>query len=290
MRRIGLLLVSAVFSVMAEDEQRLSLLEQIVQPKVSYQSDFLSDAQFDGYEGSVKTYKQKIQINNDIIGISYSRWDFDWSNEEDLSFYRGKTPIESMQRIRLFANLPVPINEKWFMLNMFNINSTFENEMGDSYGVGISSFFSYRFDEDHAIQLGAFANYHPVKTLGLPVIGYSYRARKRDGLQMVLGFPRAYIGYHLGPTMLLNAGMVYSQAVIRLANDSGIEPQGYSEAKDFQSNIGVRYELNQNFELSVDLLYAFKRDFTIYDTNANEVDDYSIEPSAGAMIKIKYMF
>lgn len=290
MKRITILLAGCVLSVMAQEEQRLSLLEQIVQPKVSFQSDYLSDAKFDGYEGSVKTYKQKIQINNDIVGISYSRWDFDWNNENDLPFYRGKTPIDSMQRIRLFANLPVPINDKWFMLNMINVNSTFENEMSDSYGAGLSSFFSYRLDEDHAIQLGAFANYHPVKTLVLPVLGYSYRARARDGLQMVLGFPRAYIGYHLSSELLLNAGMVYSQAVIRLADDSGIEPEGYSEAKDFQANIGFRYEMNKHFELSVDLLYAFKRDFTIYDHDANEVDDYSIEPSAGAIIKLKYIF
>lgn len=290
MKRITILLVGCILSVMAEEEQRLSLLEQIVQPKMSFQSDYLSDAKFDGYEGSVKTYKQKIQINNDIAGISYSRWDFDWNNENDLPFYRGKTPIDSMQRIKLFANWPVPINDKWFMLNMINVNSTFENEMSDSFGAGISSFFSYKLDEDHAIQLGAFANYHSIKTLVLPVLGYSYRARERDGLQMVLGFPRAYIGYHLNPEILLNAGMVYSQAVIRLADDSGIEPQGYNEAKDFQANIGFRYEMNKYFELSVDLLYAFKRDFTIYDHNANEVDDYSIEPSAGAILKLKYIF
>ena len=104
MKRITILLAGCVLSVMAQEEQRLSLLEQIVQPKVSFQSDYLSDANFDGYEGSVKTYKQKIQINNDIVGISYSRWDFDWNNENDLPFYRGKTPIDSMQRIRLFAN------------------------------------------------------------------------------------------------------------------------------------------------------------------------------------------
>ena len=283
-----LLLISAV-SLMGE-EQKLSLLERIAQPKVTFQSDFLSDANFKGYEGSVKTYKQKIQINNDIVGISYSRWDFDWDNENDLSFYKGKTPIDSMNRIKLYANWPLRINDEWFMLNSVNVNSTYEKEMSDSYGAGITSFFSYKFDDEHAIQLGAFANYHSVKTLVLPVLGYSYRVRETDGLKMVLGFPRAYIGYQISPEILLNAGMIYSQAVIRLADDSGIEPQGYSEAKDFQANIGFRYEINKHFELSTDLLYAFKRDFTIYDHNADEIDSYSIEPSAGAIVKLKYLF
>lgn len=289
MKRITILLVGCVFSVMAE-EQRPSLLEQIAQPKVTFQSDFLSDAKFEGYEGSVRTSKQKIQINNGFGGISYSRWDFDWDQEQDLPFYRGKTPIKSMQSIKVFANLPVPINDKWFMLNSVNINATYEKEFNDALGAGIFSFFSYKLDDEHAFQLGAFANYHPVKSIALPVLGYTYRVRETDGLTMVLGFPRTYIGYYLSPDLLLNAGMIYSQAVIRLADDSGIEPEGYSEAKDYQSNIGLRYTVNEKFEISANLLYAFKRDFRTYDRNENEVDSYSIEPSAGAMIKLKYLF
>lgn len=289
MNRVTFILLSSAVLLTAE-EKKLSLLEEIVQPKVTYQSDFLSDANFKGYEGSVKTYKQKIQVNNGFGGISYSRWDFDWDQEQDLPFYRGKTPIESMQSIKASANLPLPINDQWFMLNSVNINATFEKEYSDALGGGIFSFFSYKLDEEHAFQLGAFANYHPVKSIALPVLGYTYRALEDDGLTMVLGFPRAYIGYHIGPNLLLNAGAIYSQAVIRLADDSGIEPGGYSEAKDYQSNIGLRYTINEKFEINADLLYAFKRDFTIYDRDANEIDSYSIEPSAGAMIKLRYLF
>ena len=285
-----LLLIVLCGSQLIAQEERLSLLEQIAQPKVTFQSDFISDAKFEGYEGSVKTYKQSIRINNEMFGLSYSRWDFDWNNENDLPFYQGKTPIDAMNRIKLYANWPLRINDEWFMLNTVNVNSTYEKEMSDSYGAGITSFFSYRVNDDHSIQLGAFANYHPVKTLVLPVLGYSYRARETDGLKMVIGFPRAYIGYHLNPDILLNAGMIYSQAVIRLADQSGIEPEGYSEAKDFQANLGFRYEINKHFEISADLLYAFKRDFTIYDHNADEVDDYSIEPSFGGIVKLKYRF
>lgn len=289
MKKITLFLSLSGLTLFAQ-EQKLSILEQITQPKMSFQSDFLSDAKFEGYEGSVKTYKQKIQINNDIIGFSYSRWDFDWDSENDLPFYQYKTPIDSMNRLKLYANWPLRINDKWFMLNSVNVNTTYEKEMSHSVGAGIMSFFSYKIDDDHAVQLGAFANYHSVKTLALPVIGYSYRARQKDGFKMVLGFPRAYVGYQISPEVLLNAGMIYSQAVIRLADDSGIEPGGYSEAKDFQANLGLRYEINQHFELSADLLYAFKRDFTIYNHHADEVDSYSIEPSFGGIVKLKYLF
>jgi hypothetical protein len=152
------------------------------------------------------------------------------------------------------------------------------------------SFLSYKVDEEHAIQMGAFANYHPVKTLALPVLGYTYRIRANEGLSLLLGFPRAYVGYHLTPKLLLNAGMIYSQAVIRLADESGIENKGYVEAKDFQSNLGLRYELSDNFVVRADILYTFKRDFTIFDHDAHELESYSIEPSAGAILTLKYLF
>lgn len=289
MKQTALALALLASSLCAE-EKNPTLLEQMTQAKISFQTDFLSDANFDGFDASVKTYKQKMQINNDMFGVSISRWDFDWQNEDTLPFYQGKTPIASMTRIKLYANVPVFLNEKWFMLNNININTSYEKEYSNSFGAGLLSFLSYKVDEKHAIQMGAFANYHPVKTLALPVLGYTYRIREKDGLSMVLGFPRAYVGYHLTPKLLFNAGMIYSQAVIRLADDSGIEERGYVEAKDFQSNIGLHYEINDHVELSADILYTFKRDFTIYNHDADEISSYSIQSSAGAILKLKYLF
>ena len=289
MKRLALLIPLLTLDSGAEGKN-LSLLEQMTQPKITFQSDYLSDAGFENFDASVKTSKQKMRINNDMFGFSYSRWEYDWERADTLPFYKGKTPIESMQRVKLHANLPVFINEEWFMLNVVNVNATYEKEFNNAFGAGVLSFLSYKVDEQHAIQMGAFANYHPVKTLALPVLGYTYRLREKEGLSVLLGFPRAYVGYKLSPNLLFNAGMVYSQAVIRLADDSGIEEGGYIEAKDFQSNIGLRYEWNEQLELSGDLLYAFKRDFTIFDHQADEIESYSIEPSAGFMVKLKYRF
>lgn len=289
MKRLALLIPLLTLDSGAEGKN-LSLLEQMTQPKITFQSDYLSDAGFENFDASVKTSKQKMRINNDMFGFSYSRWEYDWERADTLPFYKGKTPIESMQRVKLHANLPVFINEEWFMLNVVNVNATYEKEFNNAFGAGVLSFLSYKVDEQHAIQMGAFANYHPVKTLALPVLGYTYRLREKEGLSVLLGFPRAYVGYKLSPNLLFNAGMVYSQAVIRLADDSGIEEGGYIEAKDFQSNIGLRYEWNEQLELSGDLLYAFKRDFAIFDHQADEIESYSIEPSAGFMVKLKYRF
>lgn len=157
-------------SLLAE-EAKPTLFDQIIQPKVSFQSDFLSEANFEGFDASVKTYKQQIKINNELLGISYSRWDFDWNDESGLPFYRGKTPIESMESIRLFANLPLPINDEWFMLNSINVNATYEEEYSDSFGAGILSFFSYQSGHRACISSRCACQLPPCKNIGSACYG-----------------------------------------------------------------------------------------------------------------------
>lgn len=271
-------------------EERQSVLEKIVQPKVSYTADFLRSSALSGTDATLQTTRHALRINNKIIGFQYHHWRFKWDGVEHLPFGDGQSyPIRSMHRLSLRLNLPNRISDQWFWLTSLNINATFEREMDNAYGLGLFSFGSYRIDEDHALQLGAFANYHPTKSLMLPAIGYSYRAKARDGFKAVIGFPRAYVGYHLHENLLLRAGMLFSQAVIRLADDSTIAPQGFIEAKDYMGNAGIRYDFSDRLQIDADLRYAFIREFTRYDADANEIGHDTIEPSWGMMLKIQYL-
>jgi len=263
----------------------------MIQPKVSLNSSYLSDAKVKGYEGSVGVTKNTIKVNNAIGGISYTNWSFLWNNTAKLPFGNGvDKPIEHMHRLKARITLPYFINDRWFLLTSLSLSSTFEHEMNDSYSGGIFSFASYKINEDHAVQIGAFANYHHVSTLALPAISYSYRARKRDGLQVILGFPRAYIGYHINDMLQFRSGMIFSQSLIKLADESVIEKSGYIEAKDYMANVGFNYELNSNFMINTDILYSLKRDFIIYNSAGIEQNSYSIEPSLGVSIQLKYLF
>ncbi len=287
---ISTLLISA--SLFAQEAKlKKGLLERMVQPKVSISSSYLSDANVEGSDGSVNVSKNSIRLNNAIGGITYTNWSFLWNNIADLPFGNGvDKPIEQMHSLKLNATLPYPINDKWFLLTSISVNTTFEKEMTDSYGGGIFGFASYKINDDHALQMGVFANYHPISTLALPVISYSYRARQTDGLQVILGFPRAYVGYFLSDTLLLRSGMVFSQSVIKLSDASTIENSGYMEAEDYLSNLGFVYEFTPSFTLESDILYSLKRDFILYNSAGNEQANYSIKPSVGISLRLKYLF
>jgi len=274
-----------------ESGLKKTLLERMVQPKVSLDSAYLSDADVSGSKGSVNVKKNTITLNNAIGGISYTNWSFLWNDIAALPFGDGvNQPIKETHSIKLKLNIPWSINEKWFVLSSLSVKSTFEKEMSDSYGVGIFSFASYKLSDNHTFTVGAFANYHPVSTLVLPVISYGYRARQKDGIQIIVGFPRTYIGYFLHEKILLRGGMIFSQSVIKLSDASVIEKGGYIEAKDYMSNLGVAYELSSDFTLEGDLLYSLKRDFIIYNSDAQKQQKYSIEPSLGVGLRLKYLF
>lgn len=277
--------------VALESKLNKDVLERMVQPKVSYESSYVSDADVSGSKGSVAVSKNRIQLNNAMFGISYTNWAFNWSDIDALPFGNGlDTPIDQMHSVRLNANIPYFINKDWFMLTSFSLNSTFERELDDSYGAGLFSFASYKIDEDHSIQMGAFANYHPISTLALPVMSYSYRAKQKDGFIFILGFPRAYAGYFINPKTLIRTGMIFSQSVIKLSKDSSIENAGYIEAKDYMGNLGVSHELSERFRIEGDLLYSLKREFIIYNNAGDEQSSYGIEPSLGLNLRLRYLF
>ena len=270
---------------------RKGALEKMIEPKVSLDSSYISNANIVDSDGSVGVTKNTLKVNNAFAELSYSNWAFNWDNIDKLPFGNGvDNPIEQMHSFKVQGNLPYLINDQWFMVTSLSLSTTFEKEMKDSYAVGIFSFASYKVNQNHTLQMGVFANYHPISTLILPIVSYSYRARQNDGLQFVLGFPRIYAGYYLSDKILLRGGMNFSQSVIKLGDDNVMENSGYIESQDYMGSVGASYEFNAKFTLEANFLYSLKRDFIIYNSAGDKVKDYSIEASPGVKLRLNYIF
>ena len=275
----------------AQESANKTGLQKMIQPKTSYTISYIDEAGFDGYGGKVSVVKNRLSLNNKIAGISYTNWKFRWMDIAKLPFGdKIHTPLSQMHSVKINGNLPYFINDKWFMLTSVSVKSTFENEIQDSYSFGIFSFASYKLTNEHALTIGAFANYHPTSTFAMPAVSYSYRAREEDGFKFILGYPRTYVGYHLSNESLLRFGMIFSQSVIRLADDSIISKGGFVEAKDYMSNLGLSYRPSANFSFESDMIYSLKREFTLYTKEAHRIDSYSIKPSFGINFKLTYLF
>ncbi|MFT7005165.1 MAG: hypothetical protein ACJAWW_002538, partial [Sulfurimonas sp.] len=133
-------------------------LERMIQPKVSLSSSYLSDANIEGSEGGYDVSTNTIRINNAFLGLSYSNSMFKWNNISDLPFGDGiSTPIEEIHTYKVDLKLPYKIDDKWFLITSISGKSSFEENTDDSYSLGIFSFASYKFNDNHTIQMGAFA-------------------------------------------------------------------------------------------------------------------------------------
>lgn len=271
------------------NQDKSSLLENMLISKINFDTTYLKNANINNSDGSVQITKNRLQLNNSLIRVGYTNWKFDWDNVSSLPFGNNVSqPIEHMHSIDLALTKSYRISEKWFSLNSIFANSTFEDNMSDSFAFGASSFASYSINDDHSIGLGLFGKYHPVSSTVLPIASYSYRANSKDGLQVMLGFPQTHVGYHVNPDTLLRLGFTFSNSLIRLSDSSTIEKKGYSEFQDYMTNIGISYDINKKIKLMTDVLYTLKRDYTIYNKDGEELSNYEIDPTTGIMFKIVF--
>ena len=281
-------LTFACIVLLAEEK---SLPQKMIEPRVSYESTYLGDANIVDSDGGVRVYKNQLQVNYDIFSLGYSHWKFDWDQLQSLPFGDAlHTPLSQIHAFQAGVHHTQKIDDQWSYFTSLSLKSTFEKEMKDSFGINLLGFASYRLNNEHSIQIGGFANYHPTETLVLPALSYSYRERYKEGWQFVLGFPRTHVGYHIDEKTLMRLGMMFSQSLVRLSDESVIQRSGYVEAKDYLSNLGITYEFNKHFSLSTDLLYTIKREFIIYDSSANEVQNNTIKNALGANMRLVYRF
>lgn len=261
----------------------------IFPPSLTYETSYLGTGDIGG--GDVRVIKNQLQLNKDFFTFGYTNWKFDWENVASLPFGdRINNPIDQAHSLQASIRYRQKNDDQWSYMTLLSLKSTFEKELDNSFGVNLLGYSSYHIGDGHSFQMGGFVNYHPIRTLLLPALSYSYRERAKDGWQVILGFPRTYLGYHLNEQFMLKTGVMFSQSLVRLSNASIIENGGYIEAKDYLSNIGFTYALNPSLSLSADLLYTLKREFTIFDSNANEKQKNSVGNAIGANMSLNYRF
>ncbi|WP_294962658.1 hypothetical protein [Sulfurimonas sp.] len=285
------LLIIPIASTLIYAQEVNSALERMLKPKVSYESSYMADVTIKGSSGGYEVAKNKLKINNAFLALEYVNQSFIWNDIADLPFGDGVSkPIELLHTIKADIKLPYKVNEELFIINSVSVTSSFESNPEDSYSFGAFSFASYKLDNDHTIQFGAFVNYHPINTTALPMLSYSYRASHQDGFKSVIGFPRTFVGYHLNKHTLVRLGMIYSQSVVKLGDNSVIEKKGYIETKDYMTNVGISSNLTKDLKVELDALYEVQGDINTYDSNGDVQNKYSVDPSFGVNFKVVYTF
>lgn len=286
----GLLVLLSNVDTYAQEEYR-AYKNPMMEPHVSMESMYLESADIKNYNGGTSIFKNTVNITSGLVGFSYTNLAFNWNNVSELPFgNKVGQPIEQIHKFTLSAKLPYKISDDMTLFNFFSVSSYFEKETDDSYGGGVFSFISYKMDQESALRFGILANYHPVRTLILPVVGYSYGMRRQEGLQAVIGFPSTYIGYRFNPDLRVHLGILFSNSLAKLSDGSTIESAGYIENTDYLGKLGFVYDMSDTLKVEANVLYSIYRELNIYNSFGNKIQSYTVQPAAGASFKLIYSF
>lgn len=269
-------------------------LKAFLAPKFLIEHSKLASQNISGNDGKVALDITQLSITNVLGGVSFENYNFTWKNISALPFGdKVNPPISQIQRIKVFGRVPYPINEQNMLLVGLSASSTYEQKTDDSYSYDVFGLLSHDMVKNDSVQIGAYVKYHPVQTVALPIIEYTFNLRSPDnqsGYYGNLGFPKTKIGYHLNAKWKADFQAIYRQAIAKLSDNSTISADGYSQIKSWRGEMAFYYSATKNLEIKSAIKYTLTRDWYVYDKNYQQTAHYFINNTAGLGLGLVYTF
>lgn len=260
-------------------------------PQITMKYGYLNQVGIRDTGGEFSDQFYDFQVQNIFGYFGYTQWDLNWNNVDRLPFGNGKDqPINALHKLTLGGKLFKPLSDSTRWINVIGATSAYETEMNDSYSVNLRSFLLYQYHSDVSLLIGAMYNYHPVRSRLYPIAGLTYRAKAKQGLSAVIGFPRLFVAYGLTDRWKVSSGVSYRQFMAKLADDSIIEQQGYVELQSWKGDVMLSYQPDAHWRVDVFGHYSADYRFAFYSRHGNRQDQYKVEPSWGGGMKVRYEF
>lgn len=268
-------------------------LDAFLTPKLELTTSNLNAQAINGSKGQMALSTLEVKLSNVLGGIAYEEFHFDWDRIDQLPFGDGvHNPIEKMTRVQAFGRLPYPIDDKNMLLVGLGLSSTFEKQTDDSYSYDVFGLISHDLVSNASWQYGAYLQYHPVKTIVLPILEYTFNfnAQHTKDFYGHLGFPKTKIGYYLTPKWKTDFEAIYRQAIAKLDKNSVIDPDGYAQVKSWRGEWALYYLATKQLEIKTAVKYTLTREWYSYDRNYRQTQHHYIDNAIGFGIGLVYSF
>lgn len=235
----------------------------------------------------------KLEIGNFIANLSYEHFSVDWDEQERLPFATGeKKPLSSLTRYHLQGHIPYRLDNKRLWLAHIGAEWAYETEIKDSLSVQTYLLYSEKLNQKNSWQLGAYVNYHPVESVVLPIFEYTfnYPFLERRGYYGHVGFPKTLLGYHLNNNLRTDFGLVYHQAIVKLADNSAIEPGGFFQSKNWRASWQLHYRLLPKAEIRVGLQSSISNALVLYNQDYDKKQHFYGDGGFGWNAGVTYRF
>lgn len=235
----------------------------------------------------------KWEVGNLLASLSYEDFDLTWQEQEKLPFASGvQHPIASVKKYTLKTHIPYRINDQKMWLGHVGAELAYEKEYDRALSLQAFLLYSEYFSELGSWQLGMVVNYHPVETVVLPIVEYSYNYpfTSRSDYYGHLGFPKTQVGYFIHKRLRTELGLVYHQATVQLADDSAIEPAGFFQSKNWRADWRSFYQFSSELEFVFGLQASVTNKLVLYDQGHRQKDHFYGSHGSGVSLGMIYEF
>lgn len=235
----------------------------------------------------------KLELGNFLAKVSYENFAVDWRQFSKLPFGNSQTqPLTVLHRYKFKANLPFRLDKNRLFLAHLGAELGYEKQSDDALSLQAYGLYSEKLDSLRSWQLGLYINNHPVETVVLPIVEYTYNfnAQIHQGYYGHLGFPKTQIGYHFTPKLRSQLGAVYHQAIMQLSDDSVVESSGYFQSKNWRADWSTYYQISKSFEMKLYLQASLSNKMVLYNHAYKEQDHFYAEGGFGGGIGLVYKF
>jgi len=281
-----------VSTIIYADQNQDAVVEDLLAVKIKADYSTLNSVTLNrggGYDLNVT----KLEVGNFLANVSYEAFAVDWRQFSELPFGNGlSSPLSELQRYHLKLHIPYRLDKNRLILTHLGAELAYEEQSDDALSLQAYTLYSQKLDALNSWQLGLYINHHPVETVILPIIEYTYNfnSQERQGYYGHLGFPKTQIGYHFTSKVRSQLEAVYHQAIMQLSDDSVIQPSGYFQSKNWRGEWATYYQISKALEMKMSLQASLSNKMVLYNQAYQEQDHFYGNGGLGVGLGVVYKF
>lgn len=244
-------------------------------------------------KGEVGSFSAGVGLSLFKINVDYDYTAFSWDSVNFLPFGNGKDdPWEQFHSINIGMKHSDMFNKNWGYFMALGGSSQFEEQMDGSYGAsGFAGVIYVIPDTNLTFLAGGGVSYDPLETNFLPMIGIKWNGSAKSGFAVSIGVPETYVSYRFSPTTAISLSLDMGEGgIYRLADKSTVEEEGYVEIESMGGKLAFTFSPFELCSVSIGAGASFNREYTIYDQNENEQNEYDLDDTYTGFFSVGFEF
>ena len=245
-----------------------------------------SKADFDDFNGDVKSTSYGIMGGNEYFTLGYKATDYSLS---------GRDLFSDMHLLFADAKYDGKFSAQWGYFAGVGVAFGWEDDFhaSDNYNIKPRAGVSYALNQDYTIVGGFGANLNEPDNMFYPILSLNYRNSSDIGLSYKLGFPYFDAMYRINNMFAFTGKVVavpVKQDVYLLADDNRVLSKGYLVEEYSEGSLGVEFTPHRAVAINAGLSVNFAREYNIYNSDGHEISSYETDPSYGAYLNVRANF